>query len=128
MQGTCLVYVLILNFDFISLIDFWWPLMISEEIMMIRDERKSEIEVFEDEPIRRTRIKNLRKKAVNASTKLAHGIKKRGKQIADCKFAAITIDDFRDEKEEEAVDAFRHILVEKGLLPTHLDDYHTMLR
>ncbi|CAO2839906.1 unnamed protein product [Amaranthus hypochondriacus] len=99
-----------------------------EGIMMIRDERKSEIEAFEDEPIRRTRIKNLRKKAVNASTKLAHGLKKRGKQIADCKFAAITIDDFRDEKEEEAVDAFRHILVEKGLLPTHLDDYHTMLR
>lgn len=70
----------------------------------------------------------MRKKAVNASSKLAHGLKKRGRRIADCKFAAIAIDDFRDEKEEEAVNAFRQILVEKALLPNHLDDYHTMLR
>lgn len=88
----------------------------------------AEIEVSEDEPIRRTRIRSLRKKAANASTKLAHGLKKRGKRIADCKFAAIAIDDFRDEKEEEAVDALRLILVEKNMLPHHLDDYHTMLR
>ncbi|XP_021854029.1 phosphatidylinositol/phosphatidylcholine transfer protein SFH9 isoform X2 [Spinacia oleracea] len=102
-----------------------------EDIQLIREEeraRKSEIEVSEDEPIRRTRIRSLRKKAASASTKLAHGLKKRGKRIADCKFAAIAIDDFRDEKEEEAVDAFRLILVEKSMLPHHLDDYHTMLR
>ncbi|KAL2932930.1 Phosphatidylinositol/phosphatidylcholine transfer protein SFH9 [Bienertia sinuspersici] len=102
-----------------------------EEINLIREEersRKSEIEVSEDEPIRRTRIRSLKKKAVNASTKLAHGLKKRGKRIADCKFAAIAIDDVRDEKEEEAVNAFRQILVEKTMLPLHLDDYHTMLR
>ncbi|CAO2824511.1 unnamed protein product [Amaranthus hypochondriacus] len=94
----------------------------------IQEERKLEIEVSEDEPVRRTRIRSLRKKAVNASSKLAHGLKKRGRRIADCKFAAIAIDDFRDEKEEEAVNAFRQILVEKALLPNHLDDYHTMLR
>ncbi|XP_021763462.1 phosphatidylinositol/phosphatidylcholine transfer protein SFH9-like isoform X1 [Chenopodium quinoa] len=102
-----------------------------EDIQLIREEergRKSEIEVSEDEPIRRTRIKSLRKKAASASTKLAHGLKKRGKRVADCKFASIAIDDFRDEKEEEAVDAFRLVLVEKNMLPHHLDDYHTMLR
>lgn len=104
-----------------------------EEIVLIQDEeraRKSEIEVSEDEPVRRTRIRILKKKAVNASTKLAHGLKhkKRGKRVADCKFAAITIDDVRDEKEEEAVTTFRQILVERDLLPLHLDDYHTMLR
>ncbi|KMT05621.1 hypothetical protein BVRB_7g167610 isoform B [Beta vulgaris subsp. vulgaris] len=102
-----------------------------EESILIREEertRKSEIEVSDDGPIRKTRIKSLKKKAVNASTKLAHGLKKRGKRIADCKFAAIAIDDVRDEKEEEAVDAFRLILVERGMLPHHLDDYHTMLR
>ncbi|KAL2902419.1 Phosphatidylinositol/phosphatidylcholine transfer protein SFH8 [Bienertia sinuspersici] len=47
-----------------------------EEINLIREEersRKSEIEVSEDEPIRRTLIRSLKKKAVNASTKLAHG-------------------------------------------------------
>ncbi|KAL2893719.1 Phosphatidylinositol/phosphatidylcholine transfer protein SFH9 [Bienertia sinuspersici] len=101
-----------------------------EEINLIREEersRKSEIEVSEDEPIRRTRIRSLKKKAVNASTKLAHGLKKRGKRIADCKFAAIAINDVRDEKEEKAVNAFRQILVEKALLPLHLNDYHTML-
>jgi len=105
----------------------------SEEIVLIQDEeraRKSEIEVSEDEPIRRTRIRSLKKKAVNASTKVAHGLKnkKRGKRVANCKFAAITVDDVRDEKEEEAVTAFRQILVERDLLPLHLDDYHTMLR
>ncbi|KAL2924954.1 Phosphatidylinositol/phosphatidylcholine transfer protein SFH9 [Bienertia sinuspersici] len=88
----------------------------AEEINLIREEersRKSEIEVSEDEPIRRTRIMSLKKKAVNASIKLAHGLKKRGKRIADCKFVAIAIDDVRDEKEEEAVNAFRQILVKK---------------
>jgi len=106
-------------------------MMNSEEILSIQEEeraRKSDIEVSEDGPIKRTRIRSLKKKAVNASTKLAHGLKKRGKRIADCKFAAIAVDDFRNEEEEEAVNAFRQVLVERGLLPFHLDDYHTMLR
>ncbi|KAJ8432532.1 hypothetical protein Cgig2_009296 [Carnegiea gigantea] len=106
-------------------------MMNSEEILSIQDEeraRKSDIEVSEDGPIKRTRIRSLKKKAVNASTKLAHGLKKRGKRIADCKFASIAVDDFRNEEEEEAVNAFRQVLVERGLLPFHLDDYHTMLR
>ncbi|KAL9239115.1 hypothetical protein vseg_013465 [Gypsophila vaccaria] len=90
--------------------------------------RRSEIEVWEDEPVRRTRIRSLKKKAVNASTKIAHGLRKRGKRIADCKFAAIAVEDVRDEKEEEAVNVLRRILVKRDLLPLHLDDYHTMLR
>ncbi|KAK9757169.1 hypothetical protein RND81_01G145200 [Saponaria officinalis] len=102
------------------------------EIMLAHEEdklgRRSEIEVWEDEPVRRTRIRSLKKKAVNASTKIAHGLRKRGKRIADCKFAAIAVEDVRDEKEEEAVNVLRRILVERDLLPLHLDDYHTMLR
>ncbi|XP_074304543.1 phosphatidylinositol/phosphatidylcholine transfer protein SFH9 [Silene latifolia] len=103
-----------------------------DEIMSVQDEdklgRKSEVEVSEDEPLRRTRIRSLKKKAVKASTKIAHGLRKRGKRIADCKFAAIAVEDVRDEKEEEAVNVLRRILVDRDLLPLHLDDYHTMLR
>ncbi|KAL9235660.1 hypothetical protein vseg_010402 [Gypsophila vaccaria] len=103
-----------------------------EEIMSVQDEekfgRKSEIEMWEDEPMRRTRMRSLKKKAVNASTKIAHGLRKRGKRIADCKFASIALEDVRDEKEEEAVNVLRRILVDRDLLPLHLDDYHTMLR
>ncbi|KAH9605101.1 hypothetical protein KSS87_000267 [Heliosperma pusillum] len=103
-----------------------------DEIMSVQDEdklgRKSEVELSEDEPVRRTRIRSLKKKAVKASTKIAHGLRKRGKRIADCKFAAIAVEDVRDEKEEEAVNVLRRILVDRDLLPLHLDDYHTMLR
>ncbi|XP_074268727.1 phosphatidylinositol/phosphatidylcholine transfer protein SFH9-like [Silene latifolia] len=103
-----------------------------EEMMLAQElGRKSEIEVWEDESVRRrrTRIRSLKKKAVNASTKIAHGLrKKRGKRIADCMFAAIAVEDVRDEKEEEAVNVFRRVLDDRDLLPLHLDDYHTMLR
>ncbi|KAJ6403780.1 hypothetical protein OIU84_012060 [Salix udensis] len=44
------------------------------------------------------------------------------------RYAAITINDVRDAKEEEAVNGFRHVLISKDLLPPRHDDYHTLLR
>ncbi|KAK2990069.1 hypothetical protein RJ640_025432 [Escallonia rubra] len=86
--------------------------------------KRFDIEACEDEK-RRIRIRSLKKKAMSASTRLTHNIKRRNRRVADCRFA---IEEFRDEEEEEAVDAFRQVLVQKGLLPARHDDYHTMLR
>ncbi|GAB4830214.1 hypothetical protein Ancab_019856 [Ancistrocladus abbreviatus] len=90
--------------------------------------RKSDIETSEDERRRRTRIRSLGKKAVSASTRITHRIRKRCRRVAGCQFAAIAVDDIRDAEEEDAVNAFRQILVERDLLPPSHDDYHTMLR
>ncbi|GMH02501.1 hypothetical protein Nepgr_004340 [Nepenthes gracilis] len=101
------------------------------EVPVLQEEdrtRKSDIETSEDECRRTTRIRSLKKKAVNVSTRFTHGIRKRCKQVAGCQFAAITVDDVRDADEEDAVNTFRQILVERDLLlPSH-DDYHTILR
>ncbi|CAH9073594.1 unnamed protein product [Cuscuta europaea] len=100
------------------------------EIVLAPEEdrdKRSDFEVTEDEK-RRTRIRSLKKKAMSASTKLTHTLRKRSKRVAHCRFASISTEDFRDEKEEEAVNTFRRVLIEKDLLPTRHDDYHTMLR
>ncbi|KAK6940535.1 CRAL-TRIO lipid binding domain [Dillenia turbinata] len=98
-------------------------------IMIESDEktRKSDLETSEEEK-KRTRIRSLKKKAMNASTKISHSLRKRGKRVADCQFAAISINDVRDADEEEAVNAFRQVLIAKDLLPPTHDDYHTLLR
>ncbi|KAL3604723.1 hypothetical protein D5086_005582 [Populus alba] len=91
-----------------------------------------DLETSEDEKQqqhqRRKKVRSLRKKAMSASTKLTHTLRKRGKRVADCRYAAITINDVRDAKEEEAVNAFRLVLISKDLLPPRHDDYHTLLR
>ncbi|KAK6937648.1 CRAL/TRIO, N-terminal domain [Dillenia turbinata] len=65
---------------------------------------------------------------MNASNKISHSLRKRGKRVADCQFAAISVNDVRDAEEEEAVNAFRQVLIAKDLLPPTHDDYHTLLR
>lgn len=90
-------------------------------------ERRSEFENSEDER-RRSKIGNLKKKAINASNKFTHSLKKRGKRKVDFRVPSVSIEDVRDAKEETAVSEFRQKLLERDLLPARHDDYYTLLR
>lgn len=90
-------------------------------------ERKSDYENSEDER-RRSKIGALRKKAINASNKFTHSLKKRGKRKVDFRVPSISIEDVRDAREESAVCDLRLKLLERRLLPLKHDDYHTLLR
>ncbi|VAI60279.1 unnamed protein product [Triticum turgidum subsp. durum] len=99
------------------------------EISVSNDERRdrADAENSEDEPKHR-RMRSLRKKALHASTKLTHSLKKRGKRKVDCRVPRIPIEDVRDAGEEQAVSSFREVLFARNLLPERHDDYHMMLR
>ncbi|KAM7269818.1 hypothetical protein ACFE04_025315 [Oxalis oulophora] len=90
-------------------------------------ERRSDFENSEDER-RRSKIGNLKKKAISASNKFTHSLKKRGKRKIDYRVQAVSIEDIRDAREENAVVELRQKLIEKDLLPPRHDDYHTLLR
>ncbi|KAK2971939.1 hypothetical protein RJ640_004959, partial [Escallonia rubra] len=90
-------------------------------------ERRSDFENSEDER-RRFKIGTLKKKAINASNKFTHSLKKRGKRKIDYRVPAVSIEDVRDAKEESAVHELREKLLERDLLPARHDDYHTLLR
>lgn len=83
-----------------------------------------DVENSEDER-RRSRIRNLKKKAINASCRFTHSLKKRGKRKIDYRFP---IEDVRDAEEESAVLELRHTLIHTGFMPSNLDDYYTLLR
>ncbi|KAL6633645.1 hypothetical protein ACP70R_026316 [Stipagrostis hirtigluma subsp. patula] len=86
------------------------------EISVSNDERKdrADLENSEDEP-RHTRIRSLRKKALHASTRLTHSLKKRGKRKVDYRLPRVSIEDVRDAEEEQAVSSFREVLFARGL-------------
>ncbi|GFS31691.1 Sec14p-like phosphatidylinositol transfer family protein [Actinidia rufa] len=90
-------------------------------------ERRSDVENSEDER-RRSKIEALRKKAINASNKFTHSLKKRGKRKIDCRVPSISIEDIRDAKEESSVQELRQKLLDRDLLPLKHDDYHVLLR
>ncbi|KAL0390361.1 UNVERIFIED_CONTAM: Phosphatidylinositol/phosphatidylcholine transfer protein SFH9 [Sesamum calycinum] len=77
---------------------------------------------------RRRRMRSLRRKAMSASTRITPTLNKHSKGVLNCQFASISAEEFLDEEEEKAVNAFRRTLIERGLLPSRHDDYHTMLR
>ncbi|CAI9088119.1 OLC1v1022364C1 [Oldenlandia corymbosa var. corymbosa] len=90
-------------------------------------ERRSEFENSEDER-RCSKIGTLKKKAINASNKFTHSLKKRGKRKVDYRVPSVSIEDIRDAKEETAVSELRQKLLERDLLPARHDDYYTLLR
>ncbi|XP_010552329.1 PREDICTED: phosphatidylinositol/phosphatidylcholine transfer protein SFH13-like [Tarenaya hassleriana] len=100
-----------------------------EEIGTLKEikERRSDFDISEEER-RHSKIRNLRKKAINASNKFTHSLKKRGKRKIDYRIPSVSIADVRDEKEESFVLDFRRKLLERDLLPPRHDDYHTLLR
>ncbi|XP_059660274.1 phosphatidylinositol/phosphatidylcholine transfer protein SFH9-like [Cornus florida] len=89
--------------------------------------RRSDLDTSEDEK-RSTRIRSLKKEAMNASSKFKHTLRRRRKRVAHCRSASISIEDVRDEEEEKVVNAFREALIAKDLLRDRHDDYHTFLR
>nr|XP_012571054.1 phosphatidylinositol/phosphatidylcholine transfer protein SFH13 [Cicer arietinum]XP_012571055.1 phosphatidylinositol/phosphatidylcholine transfer protein SFH13 [Cicer arietinum] len=91
-------------------------------------ERRSDVDYSEDERRQYSKIGTLKKKAMNASSKFTHSLKKRGKRKIDYRVPSVSIEDVRDAREETAVLELRQRLVERGSLPPRHDDYHTLLR
>uniref|UniRef100_A0A7N0VL61 CRAL-TRIO domain-containing protein n=1 Tax=Kalanchoe fedtschenkoi TaxID=63787 RepID=A0A7N0VL61_KALFE len=90
-------------------------------------DRGSDCENSEDEK-RKTKMGNLRKKAVTASNKFTHSLKKRGKRKIDYRVPQVQIEDIRDEKEERAVNELSQRLLNMNMLPVKHDNYYTLLR
>lgn len=111
-----------------------WSLLIlfqiSEIDMIHEDERgrRSDLEIIPEVEKRRRRMRSLRRKAMNGSTRGTNSLKKRSRRVLHCHFASISTEEFLDEEEEKAVDAFRQVLIERDMLPAKHDDYHTLLR
>lgn len=91
-----------------------------------RKERKSDFENSEDD--KRTRIGSLKKKAISASSKFRHSLKRKNRKKSASRSNSVSIEDVRDFEELQVVDAFRQALILEELLPQKHDDYHMLLR
>lgn len=104
-----------------SVCDFGGILFPGFEGFSSRDERKEKKSDFENsEDDKGTRIGNFKKKAI----KFRHSLKKSKKGRSN----SLSIEDVRNVEEQQAVDGFRQALILEELLPSRLDDYHTLLR
>ncbi|KAG6476590.1 hypothetical protein ZIOFF_065835 [Zingiber officinale] len=92
-----------------------------------RKERRSDAENSKDER-RRLSIGALKKKALSASSKFTHSLKKRGKRRDVNRTSSVSIENDRDLEEEHEVYTFRKGLISRDLLPDKHDDYHMLLR
>lgn len=91
-----------------------------------RKDRKSDFEISEED--RKTRIGNLKKKAMKASSKFRRSLKKKSRRKSDGQIRSVSIKDIRDIEELQTVDAFRQALIAEQLLPAKHEDYHMLLR
>lgn len=92
-----------------------------------RKERRLDMENPEDDR-RKLSTGSPKKKALNASCRFTHSLKKRGKRKVDYRASSVSIEDIRDAEEERAVYAFRQELISRNLLPDRHDDCHMLLR
>lgn len=86
-----------------------------------------DVENWEEER-RRWRIGELKKKAISASCRFTHSLKKKNKRRGKIIDYRVPIEDVRDEQEESAVLELRQTLLHRGFMPPNHDDYHTLLR
>jgi hypothetical protein len=96
--------------------------------LICNDERRENSLNSEDDKWKR--IGSLKKKAINASTKLRHSLTKKrsSKSGGGSRSNSLSIEDVRQVEELHAVDAFRQALILDNLLPPIHDDYHMLLR
>lgn len=91
-----------------------------------RKERKSDVEISEDE--KKKKMGGLKKRAINASSKIRRSLSKKKSRRKVEGGTSVSIEDVRDVKEVQTVQAFRQALALDDLLPARQDNYYTLLR